>query len=59
MFKGRFLLGSAFFILVNMEGKNMSDNHHHEHHEDPSVCYRVALVFVAVIAVIAIIGVFN
>lgn len=52
-------MGSAFFILVNMEGKNMSDNHHHEHHEDPSVCYRVALVFVAVIAVIAIIGVFN
>ncbi len=37
----------------------MSDTHHHEHHEDPSVCYRVALVFVGVIIAIAIIGIFN
>lgn len=36
----------------------MSDNHH-DHHEDPSVCYRVALVFVGVIAAIAILAVFN
>jgi len=36
----------------------MSDTHH-EHHEDPTVCFRVALVFVAVISVIAIIGIFN
>lgn len=37
----------------------MSDTHHDHHHEDPSVCYRVALVFVGVIAAIAILAVFN
>ena len=41
------------------EETSMSDSHHHDHHEDPTVCYRVALILVAVIAVIAIIGVFN
>lgn len=35
----------------------MSDTHHH--HEDPSVCYRVALVFVGVIAVIAMLAILN
>lgn len=37
----------------------MSDNHHEHHEEDPSVCYRVAIVFVGVIAAIAVLAVFN
>lgn len=37
----------------------MSDNHHDHHPEDPSVCYRVALVFVGVIVAIAVLAIFN
>lgn len=37
----------------------MSDNHHDHHEEDPKVCFNVALVFVGVIAVIAVLAVFN
>lgn len=46
---------SAIFLWENA----MSDSHHDHHHEDPSVCYRVALVFLGVIAAIAILAVFN
>lgn len=40
-------------------GTRMSDNHHEHHEEDPTVCYNVAIVFVAVIAAIAVLAVFN
>jgi hypothetical protein len=36
----------------------MSDSHH-EHHEDHTVCYRVGLFFVAVLAIITVIGLCN
>jgi hypothetical protein len=36
----------------------MSD-HHHDHHEDNSVNVKVAVFFVAVIAVIVFIGLIN
>lgn len=36
----------------------MSD-HHHDHHEDNSVNVKVAIFFVAVIAVIVFIGLIN
>jgi len=36
----------------------MSD-HHHEHHEDNSVNVKVAVFFVAVLAIITLIGVLN
>lgn len=36
----------------------MSDEHHdHEHHEDPSVCFNVAVIFVGVIVAVFIIGI--
>lgn len=47
-------------VDVLHRGENaMSDSHHDHHHEDPSVCYRVALVFLGVIAAIAVLAVFN
>ena len=36
----------------------MNDNHHN-HHEDPTICYRVGLFFIAVLAIITIIGMAN
>ena len=39
--------------------RTMSDAHHEHHEEDPSVCFRVAVVFLAVIAAIAVIGILN
>lgn len=36
----------------------MSDTHH-EHHEDPTVCIKVAVFFVAVIAVISMLAYWN
>lgn len=35
----------------------MSDTHHDHHEEDPTVCYRVAVVFVAVIVAIGLIAI--
>jgi hypothetical protein len=48
---------SCFACHLNLKRENIMSDHHH--HEDPSVCYRVALVFIGVIALIAILAVFN
>lgn len=37
----------------------MSEHNNHHHEEDDSVCVRVAVFFIAVLAAIIAIGIFN
>lgn len=49
----------AFFRKMRNKEDIMSDAHHDHHPEDHTVCYRVALFFVAVVVAITVIALFN